>query len=152
MRAISLEISQPSVTKIRLKVIFLRSYWNPPGANELNDTPKLSYGCDVGCLCEFKIQPMLHPCHPMQYHVYNGIYFFSTNWNPNKMAFRKQYLLVRFLKRKVSILIQISLAFVHKDPIERMSTSVQVMPWHCTGVKALPEPMMTKISDAIRHH
>ena len=26
---------QPSVTKISLKIIFLRFYWNPPGANEL---------------------------------------------------------------------------------------------------------------------
>ena len=34
--AISLEISQPSVTKISLKSIFLRIYWNLPGANELS--------------------------------------------------------------------------------------------------------------------
>ena len=32
---ISLEISQPSVTKISLKIIFLKFYWNLPGANEL---------------------------------------------------------------------------------------------------------------------
>ena len=36
MRAISLEISQPSVTKISLKSISLRFYWNLPWANELN--------------------------------------------------------------------------------------------------------------------
>ena len=35
LRAISLEISQPSITKISLKIIFLRFYWNLPGANEL---------------------------------------------------------------------------------------------------------------------
>ena len=35
LRAISLEISQPSVTNISLKIIFLRFYWNLPGANEL---------------------------------------------------------------------------------------------------------------------
>ena len=35
LRAISLEISQPSVTKISLKVIFLRFYWSLTGANEL---------------------------------------------------------------------------------------------------------------------
>ena len=34
-RAISLEISQPSIIKISLKIIFLRFYWNLPGANEL---------------------------------------------------------------------------------------------------------------------
>ena len=36
LRAISLEISQPSVTKISLKIIFLRFYWNLPGTNELS--------------------------------------------------------------------------------------------------------------------
>ena len=35
LRAILLEISQQSVTKISLKIIFLRFYWNLPGANEL---------------------------------------------------------------------------------------------------------------------
>ena len=35
LRAISLEISQPSVTKISFKNIFLRIYWNRSGANEL---------------------------------------------------------------------------------------------------------------------
>ena len=35
LRAILLEISQPSVTKISLKIIFLRFHWNLPGANEL---------------------------------------------------------------------------------------------------------------------
>ena len=36
LRAISLVISQPSVTKISLKIIFLRFYWNLPRANKLN--------------------------------------------------------------------------------------------------------------------
>ena len=36
----SLEISQPSVTKISLKNIFLRFYWNLPGANELKCNPR----------------------------------------------------------------------------------------------------------------
>ena len=36
LRAISLEISQPSVTKISMKIIFPRFYWNLPGANELH--------------------------------------------------------------------------------------------------------------------
>ena len=35
MRAISLEISQPSVTRICLNIIFLRFYWNLPGVHEL---------------------------------------------------------------------------------------------------------------------
>ena len=35
-RAISIEISQPTVTKISLKIIFLRFYWNLPRDSELN--------------------------------------------------------------------------------------------------------------------
>ena len=35
LRAISLEISQPSASKISLKIIFLGFYWNFPGVNEL---------------------------------------------------------------------------------------------------------------------
>ena len=35
LRAISLQISQPSVTKISLEMIFLGIYWNLPGVNEL---------------------------------------------------------------------------------------------------------------------
>ena len=48
LRAILLEISQPSVTKISLKIIFLRFYWNLPGANELKPTHKgLTFSCHV---------------------------------------------------------------------------------------------------------
>ena len=43
LTAISLEISQPSVTKISLKSIFLRIYWNLPGANELNNRGERIY-------------------------------------------------------------------------------------------------------------
>ena len=35
LRAVSVEISQPSVTKISLNIIFLRFYWNLPGVSEL---------------------------------------------------------------------------------------------------------------------
>ena len=36
LRVISLVMSRPSVIKISLKIIFLRFYWNHPGANELS--------------------------------------------------------------------------------------------------------------------
>ena len=35
LTAISLETSQPTVTEISLKIIFLRFYWNSPGTNKL---------------------------------------------------------------------------------------------------------------------
>ena len=36
IRAISQEMPQPSITKIRLKITCLKFYWNSPGANELS--------------------------------------------------------------------------------------------------------------------
>ena len=44
-RAISLEISQPSVTKISLKIIFLRFYWNLPGTSELTHEKLETHDC-----------------------------------------------------------------------------------------------------------
>ena len=45
LMAISFEISQPSVTKISLKIIFLRVYWNFPGANELTHWGRVTHIC-----------------------------------------------------------------------------------------------------------
>ena len=38
--AISQEMPQPSITKIRLKITYLKFYWNSPGANELMGCPQ----------------------------------------------------------------------------------------------------------------
>ena len=38
IRAISQEMPQPSITKIRLKITYLKFHSNFPGANELNRT------------------------------------------------------------------------------------------------------------------
>ena len=52
----------------------------------------------------------------------------------------------------VWISITISLKFVPKGPIDYKSALVQVMAWHRTGEKLLPESMLTKFTDAyIRH-
>ena len=45
LRAILLEISQPSVTKISMKMFFLRFCWNPPGANEVNQNTTVCRQC-----------------------------------------------------------------------------------------------------------
>ena len=48
--------------------------------------------------------------------------------------------------------VWISLKFVPKGPIDYKSALVQVMAWHRTGEKPLPESMLTKFTDAyIRH-
>ena len=46
------------------------------------------------------------------------------------------------------ISIQISLKFVPKNPIDNKSALVQVMAWCRTADKPLPEPMLTKFTDA----
>ena len=52
----------------------------------------------------------------------------------------------------VWISITISLKFVPKGPIDYKSALVQVMAWHRTGEKPLPESMLTQFTDAyIRH-
>ena len=53
-----------------------------------------------------------------------------------------------FLNENGRILIPISLKFVPKSPIYNRPSSVQVMAWHRTGDKPLPEPMMTQFTDA----
>ena len=44
--------------------------------------------------------------------------------------------------------IQISLKFVPRIPIDNTPPLVQVMAWHRTGDKPLPEPIMTQFIDA----
>ena len=48
-----------------------------------------------------------------------------------------------FFNEKFCILIEISLKFVHKDPIENKTAWVVVMAWCQTGNKPLPGPMVT---------
>ena len=48
-----------------------------------------------------------------------------------------------FLNENVSILIQISVKFVPKGPIDNKSALVQVMACRRTGDKPLSEPMIT---------
>ena len=53
-----------------------------------------------------------------------------------------------FLNENVKILIQISLQFVPRGPIDNKSALVQVMAWRRTGDKPLSEPMLTSFTDA----
>ena len=48
-----------------------------------------------------------------------------------------------FMNEKSCILIQISLKFVSKDPIDNKSALVQVMAGRRAGGKPLPEPVLT---------
>ena len=50
------------------------------------------------------------------------------------------------------ILIQISLKFVPRSPINNKAALVQVMAWRQRDVKSLSEPMMTQFIDAYMRH
>ena len=53
-----------------------------------------------------------------------------------------------FLNENGRILIQISLKFVSRNPIDNKPALVQVMAWRQIGDKPLPEPMMAQFTDA----
>ena len=53
-----------------------------------------------------------------------------------------------FMNEKLRILIQISLKFVPKGPIDNKSALVQVMAWRRTSDKPLREPMLDEFNDA----
>ena len=53
-----------------------------------------------------------------------------------------------FVNEKFCISIQISQKFIPKGPVDIKSALGQVMAWHWTGDKPLPEPMQTYFSDA----
>ena len=49
-------------------------------------------------------------------------------------------------------MIQISLKFVPRSPIDNNPALVEVMAWRWTGDKPLHEPMMTQFTDAYVLH
>ena len=57
-----------------------------------------------------------------------------------------------FLNENNTIQIQISLKFVPRSPINNKAVLVQVMAWHWTGDKPLPEPMLNRFTDAYMWH
>ena len=57
-----------------------------------------------------------------------------------------------FLYENCWILIQISLKFVPKGPINKKPELIQKMAWHQAGNKPLSEPMMVYFTDAYLCH
>ena len=56
-----------------------------------------------------------------------------------------------FVNENDKILINISLKLVPRSPIDNTAL-VQVMAWHRTGDRPLPEPMMIQFTDAYMRH
>ena len=57
-----------------------------------------------------------------------------------------------FLNENNRILIQISLKFASRSPIDNKPALVQVTAWRRTGDKPLPEPMLSQFTDAYLRH
>ena len=57
-----------------------------------------------------------------------------------------------FLNENGRIPIQISLKFVSRSPIDNKPAFVQLVAWHRTGAKPLPEPVLTQFTDACMRH
>ena len=57
-----------------------------------------------------------------------------------------------FLNENDTIPIQISLKFVPRSLIGNYPAFIQVMAWHQTSNKPLPEPMLTQFTDAYMRH
>ena len=74
--------------------------------------------------------------------IYNSIYDMKLTDDIFKSIFNEG----------VWISITISLKFIPKGPIDYKSALVQVVAWHRTGEKPLPESVLTQFTDAyIRH-
>ena len=56
------------------------------------------------------------------------------------------------LNKNYRILIQISLKFVLRSPIDNKPAMVQVMAWRRIGDKPLPELMLAQFTDAYMQH
>ena len=71
-----------------------------------------------------------------------------TRWPP----FADDIFKCIFMTESFCVLIQISLKFVPKGPIDSKSALVHVMTWRRTGNKPLPEPMLAQFTDAYVWH
>ena len=78
-----------------------------------------------------------------------------THWGRDKKAATLAddiFKCIFFFENVLILIKKKSLNFVSKGTIDNNSPLVQVMAWHRTGDKPLPEPMMTCFSDAYVRH
>ena len=99
----------------------------------------------------FNCNPPIAHCHPLLWGGGILVDHWSTisslfNSSPpgqNGRHFRDDIFYCNFMNGKFCTLIHISQKFVPKSPVGNMSALVQVMAWHRTGDKPLPEPRLT---------
>ena len=87
------------------------------------------------------------------HYVYISRYLL-THWGEDLMAaiLQTNFQILYFENQNCCILIQILMKFVPKGSINKKSVLVQVMARCHTGDQPSPEPMLTKMSDAIWSH
>ena len=107
----------------------------PPSAFFSGLLPFITFSLNcAGLLCRIQIHALNH--------------LPKTKWPP----FADDILKLIFMNGKFCIFIRISLLFVRKGKIGTKSVLIQVIVWRQTGSRLLPEPMLTRLTDAyIRH-
>ena len=78
--------------------------------------------------------------------------FKSSRPGQNSRHFPDDMFKCIFMNEKSCILIRISMQFDLKGPINNKPPLVMVMAWRRPGDKPLPEPMLTKFTDAYMRH
>ena len=137
LMAISIELLKIFIFDIYLKITELRLQPHIPGANEL---------IRGECIIQ---QP------PRNYFVFfPNIHCYINILEPRQDGHHcgRQHFQMQFHKWKVFNFNKNSLNFVPEGPIDNKSSLVQIMAWHRTGDKPLPEPMMTQFNDTYMRH
>ena len=91
-------------------------------------------------------------CQPVGYSSHYSIEFNSFPPGQNGRNFEDDIFNCIFVIEKFGILIEMSLKFLHKDPINYNSALVKTMAWRRIGDKPLSEPMLTHLTDAYVRH
>ena len=88
------------------------------------------------------------------YHLYNWSFYVVYSFPPgqNGRHFAHDIFKRIFWNENFGNVIQFSLKVVPKAPIDNKSALVQVMAWRRFGAKPLPEPMLTRFTDAYVRH
>ena len=113
------------------------------------------------CNCGRRVTYITNKCDPRDTSMANTFAKISNVLNgkvntlrpkQNVWHFADDIFICIFMNENFCTLIWISLKSVHKGPIDNKSALVQVMAWHQTGDKPLPEAIMTRFTDAYIQH
>ena len=108
------------------------------------------------CKTEYRVYPWFLESKSFSYCRYyctgDTAAFRSSPPGQNGCHFADDVFRCIFMNVQFCILIKISLMFVLKGPIDNKPVLVWIMAWCRTGDKPLPEPMLTRFTDAYMRH